>query len=157
MLKVEKDFEEFVELLNKFNVEYMIVGAYALALYTRPRNTGDIDIFINSSSENAKLLIKVIDEFGFENAGIEESDFITKGRIVQLGVSPIRIDIINDIDGVNFSDAYQRKETFQFGKVSANFISRLDIIKNKKASNRKKDQADLDELEKFDDTEKGKP
>ena len=150
MLKVEKDFEEFVELLNKFSVEYMIVGAYALALYTRPRNTGDIDVFINRSPNNAKLLIKVIREFGFENAGIEESDLITKGRIIQLGVSPIRIDIINDIDGIKFLDAYKRKETFQFGKVSANFISRLDIITNKKASNRKKDQADLDELEKFD-------
>lgn len=142
--------EEFVGLLNKFKVEYMIVGAYALALYTRPRNTGDIDIFINSSSDNAKLLIKVIDEFGFENAGIEGSDFTTKGRIVQLGVSPVRIDIINDIDGINFSEAYKRKETFQFGKLMANFISRLDIIANKKASNRKKDLADLDELEKFD-------
>jgi len=128
----------------------MIVGAYALALYTRPRNTGDIDIFINSSSENARLLIKVIKKFGFENAGIEENDFTTKGRIVQLGVSPIRIDIINDIDGIKFKDAYKRKESFQFGKVSANFISRLDIIANKKASSRKKDQADLDELEKFD-------
>ena len=97
MLKVEKDFEEFVELLNKFSVEYMIVGAYALALYSRPRNTGDIDVFINSSSKNAKQIIKVIEEFGFENAGIEENDFITRGRIVQLGVSPVRIDIINEI------------------------------------------------------------
>ena len=154
MLKVEKDFEEFVELLNKFDVEYMIVGAYALALYSRPRNTGDIDIFINSSSKNAKPLLKAIKEFGFENAGIEESDFTIKGRIVQLGVSPVRIDIINDIDGIKFLDAYRRKETFQFGKVSANFISRLDIIANKKASNRKKDQADLDELEKFVDNDK---
>lgn len=150
MLKAEKDFEEFVELLNKFDVEYMIVGAYALALYSRPRNTGDIDIFINNSSANAAQLFKVLKEFGFENAGIEESDFTIKGRIVQLGVSPIRIDIINDIDGVKFLDAYKRKEIFQFGNVSANFISRQDIIANKKASNRKKDQADLDELEKFD-------
>jgi hypothetical protein len=156
MLKVEKDFEEFIELLNKHKVEYLIVGAYALALYSRPRNTGDIDIFISRDSENAKRLIKVIEEFGFENAGIKASDFTSKGRIVQLGVSPIRIDIINDIDGVKFSDAYQRKEIFQFGNVPANFISRLDIIKNKKASKRKKDQADLDELEKFDDSDKGK-
>lgn len=151
MLKAEKDFEKFVKLLNKIKVEYLIVGAYALALYTRPRNTGDMDVFINNSSENAKRLIKVIEEFGFENGGIEESDFITKCRIVQLGVSPIRIDIINEIDGINFLDAYKHKETFQFGRVSANFISRSDIIKNKKAGNRKKDQADLDELEKFDE------
>lgn len=153
MLKVEKDFEEFVELLNRFKVEYLIVGAYALALYSRPRNTGDIDIYINNSSRNAELLVNVIKEFGFENAGIEESDFTIKGRIVQLGVSPIRIDIINEIDGIDFSDAYKRKERCQFGKVTANFISRLDIVKNKRASNRKKDQADLDELEKFENNE----
>ena len=94
--------------------------------------------------------MKVIKEFGFENAGIEASDFTIKGRIVQLGVSPVRIDIINDIDGINFSDAYQRIKKFQFGNTTANFISRADIIKNKRSSNRKKDQADLDELEKFD-------
>jgi hypothetical protein len=82
MLKAEKDFEEFVELLNKFKVEYLVVGAYALALYSRPRNTGDLDIFINNSRVNAKLLVKVIKEFGFENAGIEESDFTTTGRIL---------------------------------------------------------------------------
>ena len=151
MLKAEKDFEEFIELLNKYNVEYMIVGAYALALYTRPRNTGDIDIFINRSKENSKLLIKVINDFGFEDAGIDESDFTFTGRIIQLGVSPVRIDIINDIDGVNFSDAYNRVERFKFGNVKANFISKIDIITNKKSSKRKKDQADLDELEKFKD------
>jgi hypothetical protein len=145
--------EEFIGLLNKYKVQYMIVGAYALALYTRPRNTGDIDIFINKSKENSESLMKVIKEFGFENAGIEESDFTFSGRIVQLGVSPIRIDIINDIDGINFSDAYERLEKFKFGNITANFISKIDIIKNKKSSNRKKDQADLDELEKFDEME----
>lgn len=149
MLRAEKDFEEFIELLNKHNVEYMIVGAYALALYTRPRNTGDIDIFINNSANNAKLILNVIKEFGFENAGIEANDFTIKGRIVQLGVSPVRIDILNEIDGINFSEAYQRIEKFQFGNAAANFISRADIIKNKRSSNRKKDQVDLDELEKF--------
>ncbi|HCY77249.1 MAG TPA: hypothetical protein DHV28_15115 [Ignavibacteriales bacterium] len=153
-MRAEKDFEEFIEFLNKSNVEYLIVGAYALALYSRPRNTGDIDIFINSSDTNVKLLLNVIREFGFENTGIEEDDFTTKGRIVQLGVSPIRIDILNEIDGIDFSEAFSRKKVFQFGNVMANFISRSDLIKNKKSSTRKKDQADLDELEKFDTDDK---
>ena len=83
MLKVEKDFEEFVELLNKFSVEYMIVGAYALALYSRPRNTGDIDVFINSSSKNAKQIIKVIEEFGFEKTEVEINTSYTGGHIMQ--------------------------------------------------------------------------
>ncbi len=150
MLKAEKDYEDFIELLNKFNVEYLIIGAYALAIYARPRNTGDIDIFINNTEMNARKLLAVIRAFGFEDAGIEEVDFTTKGRIVQLGVSPVRIDIINDIDGVDFLSAYKAKATYQFGRVFADFISKTDLIKNKRASNRKKDIADLDELEMFD-------
>ena len=149
MLQAEKDFEEFIELLNKHQVEYMIIGAYALALYARPRNTGDIDIFVNNTKENAELLMKVVRDFGFGETGIEENDFLVSGRIIQLGVSPVRIDIVNDIDGVNFSDAYKRVEKFHFGSLIANFISKSDLIKNKLSSNRKKDQADLEELKKF--------
>jgi len=127
----------------------MIIGAYALALYARPRNTGDIDIFVNNTKENAELLMKVVRDFGFGETGIEENDFLVSGRIIQLGVSPVRIDIVNDIDGVNFSDAYKRVEKFRFGSLIANFISKSDLIKNKLSSNRKKDQADLEELKKF--------
>ena len=146
-MKAEKDFEEFIGLLNKNKIEYMVVGAYALALYAKPRNTGDLDIFINRSPENASRLISVLNEFGMEGTGIYEKDFLTDGRIIQLGVSPVRIDIINSIDGVEFSDAYPRLEKVRFGSTTANFISREDLIKNKSASNRKKDQADLEELQ----------
>ncbi len=151
MLKAEKDFEEFIKLLNKNSIEYMIVGAYALALYAKPRNTGDLDIFINRSNKNTSGLMKVLEEFGFEGAGISEKDFLTEERIIQLGVSPVRIDIINSIDGVEFDDAYQRIEKVRFGSTTANFISRKDLIKNKSSSTRKKDQADLEELEGIDD------
>ena len=146
MLKAEKDFEEFIELLNKHKVKYMIVGAYALALYARPRNTGDIDIFIGRSDNNADLMLNVLKELGFESTGITKADFITEGRIIQLGVSPVRIDILNSIDGVIFEEAYERVEKVRFGNATANFISREDLIKNKSSSKRKKDQADLEEL-----------
>ena len=151
ILKAEKDFEEFIELLNKNKIEYMIVGAYAFALYAKPRNTGDLDIFINRSKKNASGLIKVLEEFGIKGTEISEKDFLTEERIIQLGVSPVRIDIINSIDGVEFSDAYPRIERVRFGSTTANFISREDLIKNKSSSNRKKDQADLEELEGIDD------
>ena len=147
MLKVEKDFEEFIELLNKHNVQYMIVGAYALALYAKPRNTGDIDIFLSRTEANANLMLIVLKEFGFESAGISKEDFLTEGRIIQLGVSPVRIDIINSIDGVSFAEAYERVENVRFGDTKANFISKEDLIKNKLSSNRKKDQADLEDLQ----------
>jgi predicted nucleotidyltransferase len=147
MLKAEKDFEEFIELLNKHNVQYMIVGAYALALYAKPRNTGDIDIFFSKTEANADLMLIVLKEFGFESTGISKEDFLTSGRIVQLGVSPVRIDIMNNIDGVSFTEAYKRVENVRFGNTTANFISKEDLIKNKLSSNRKKDQADLEELQ----------
>lgn len=146
MMKVEKDFEDFIELLNKHKVEYMIVGAYALALYAKPRNTGDIDIFVNRTESNANLVLNVLKEFGFESIGITREDLLLEGRIIQLGVSPVRIDILNSIDGINFIDAYSRIEKVKFGNTVANFISREDLIKNKSSSRRKKDQADLEEL-----------
>lgn len=148
MLKAEKDFEEFIELLNKHKVEYLIVGAYALALYSKPRNTGDIDIFINRTDKNAGLMLEVLNDFGMTDIGITKDDFLFEGRIIQLGVSPVRIDIMNQIDGVNFKDAYKSIQKVKFGSTVANFISKYYLIQNKIHSNRKKDQADLEELQK---------
>jgi hypothetical protein len=147
MLKVEKDFEEFIELLNKHKVRYMIVGAYALALYAKPRNTGDIDIFIRRTDTNADLMLKVLREFGFQSTEINKNDFINESSIIQLGISPVRIDIMNNIDGVLFDDAYQRIESVRFGNIIANFISKADLIKNKLNSKRLIDKADLEELQ----------
>jgi len=149
MLKVEKDFEEFIELLNRNNVKYMIVGAYALALYAKPRNTGDIDIFVQRDENNTEKILQVLIQFGFEGIGITRSDLLTEGKIIQLGVSPVRIDIMNSIDGINFSDAYPRIKKVNFGNTAANFISYEDLIQNKLSSNRKKDQADLEELQNY--------
>jgi len=149
MLKVEQDFEDFIELLNKNQAKYMIVGAYALALYAKPRNTGDIDFFIQRDEENSIKIVNTLIEFGFGETGIKKEDFLIKGRIIQLGVSPVRIDIMNNIDGVEFKEAYPRVNKINFGSTIANFISYEDLIKNKLSSNRKKDQADLEELQNF--------
>jgi len=91
-------------------------------------------------------MLNVLVEFGFESVTITTEDFLTEGRIIQLGVSPVRIDIMNSIDGVNFVEAFQRIEKVRFGDTTANFISREDLVKNKSSSKRKKDQADLEEL-----------
>jgi predicted nucleotidyltransferase len=149
MLKVEQDFEDFIELLNKNQAKYMIVGAYALALYAKPRNTGDIDFFIQRDEENSIKIVNTLIEFGFGETGIKKEDFLIKGRIIQLGVSPVRIDIMNNIDGVEFKEAYPRVNKINFGSTIANFISYEDLIKNKLSSNRKKDQADLEELQNY--------
>jgi predicted nucleotidyltransferase len=151
MLKAEKDFEEFIGLLNKNKINYMIVGAYALALYAKPRNTGDLDIFIERSENNAKSMLKVLKEFGLESLEITKEDFMTEGRVLQLGVSPVRIDIMSSIDGIEFNTAFNRIEKVNFGSITANFISKEDLIKNKSSSKRKKDQADLEELQSGND------
>ena len=147
MMKAERDFEEFIELLNKHKVKYMIVGAYAFALYAKPRNTGDLDIFIERSDENADLMVRVLTEFGLKSLEISKNDFIAEGRIIQLGISPVRIDIMNIIDGVSFSEALNRIEKVKFGDSIANFISKADLIKNKLSTNRLKDKADAEELQ----------
>lgn len=145
-MKVEKDFEDFIELLNKNEVNYLIVEAYALALFAEPRNTGDIDIFIERSKKNAGKILDVLNEFGFAGLDLSLKDFMSKDMVVQLGVQPVRIDIITSISGVNFEEAFKFKEEKEFGKTTANFISKEFLIKNKKASARHKDLADLELL-----------
>lgn len=145
-MKVEKDFEDFIELLNKNEVKYLIVGAYALALFAEPRNTGDIDIFYDRTKINAKKILKVLKDFGFQSLELTIDDFIQKEVVIQLGVPPVRIDLISTISGVNFKEAYLFKEGKQFGTTMANFISKEFLIKNKKATARKKDFADLELL-----------
>lgn len=145
-MKVEKDFEDFIKLLNKYDVKYLVVGAFAVALYSEPRNTGDIDIFIESTKENAVKIINVLKEFGFESLNFDTNDFIEDNTVIQLGVKPVRIDILTSISGVKFQDAFKFKNVKQFGLSVANFISKEFLIANKKSSARKKDLADLEIL-----------
>ena len=145
-MRVEKDFEEFIELLNKQKVKYLIVGAYALALYSEPRNTGDIDVFVESSKENAEKILKVLELFGFGEIGITFEDLISENMVVQLGVPPVRIDILTSISGVKFKEAYNSKVEHKFGNSKTYFLSKENMIINKKASGRKKDLADLESL-----------
>lgn len=146
-MKVEKDFEDFIKLLNKFEVRYLIVGAYAMALYAEPRNTGDIDFFYDRSQINVDKLLKVLCEFGFSNLNIKQKDLIEKNIVFQLGVQPVRIDLISSISGVEFKPAFNSKTQTMFGNTTAYFISKEFLIKNKRAVGRKKDLADLDLLE----------
>jgi len=91
----EKDFVDFIELLNAHQVEYMVVGAHALAFHGRPRHTGDLDIWIKPSSANADKMVKVLKDFGFGSLDLTKEDFIKKNNITQLGYPPLRIDILN--------------------------------------------------------------
>ena len=142
-MRVEKDFEEFIELLNKHKVRYVIVGAYALAFHVRPRMTGDIDFLVAGTIGNVEKLMRVLDEFGFGNVGLTRADFLDPNRVVQLGFEPNRIDILSEIAGVDFADAYRKKVQGSFGKQKAWFLSSSDLLKSKRAAGRPKDKADV--------------
>jgi hypothetical protein len=132
--------------LNSHNVEYLIVGGYALAFHGAPRYTGDIDIFIKPDKQNAQRVMKALDEFGFGSVGIELSDLEYENKVIQLGVPPVRIDIITSISGVTWNDAYSSKVNGQYGDVPVEFIGLTQFIRNKKSIGRKKDLADLEAL-----------
>jgi len=125
-MKIEKDYEEFIELLNKHKVKYCIIGSYALAYHARPRYTKDIDFLIEISPENAKKIISALNEFGFASLKLTEQDFLEKGNIIQLGYEPVRHG--------------------QFGDQKTFIIDRKNLIKSKQISNRTQDAADIELL-----------
>lgn len=147
-MKTEKDFEEFLELLNKNNVKYAIVGAFALAIYSKPRYTKDLDILIEPEEENVKKLLNALKEFGFEEINVKTEDLTKKEQILQLGYEPIRIDILTSIPGCSFKEVWKNKVEEKYGKTPVYFIGKKELIKNKKTSKRKQDIADLELLEK---------
>lgn len=146
-MKLVKDFEEFIELLNKNEVKYLVVGGYAFAIHAYPRFTNDIDFFVLSTKPNVDKIISVLKEFGFDISSISADDLLKKDKVVQLGEPPYRIDLLTSIDGVDFGDAWKRKIRGKYGDQVIYFISKEDLIRNKKASGRKKDLDDLNELE----------
>jgi predicted nucleotidyltransferase len=139
-----QDFEDFVKLLNHHQVEYMVVGGYALAFHGKPRNTGDLDIWINISGKNATRMLKVLKDFGLASMGFEKDDFLKTGYISQIGYPPLRIDILNNIDGVEFLHAMEGMQKIEVEPgFIINYIGLKDFITNKQASGRSQDLSDI--------------
>ncbi|MCI0450740.1 MAG: nucleotidyltransferase [Chlorobi bacterium] len=139
-----------MKLLTENEVEYLVVGGYAVSFHSRPRYTDDLDIWINKTTENLHKLINTLNQFGFQNISIDESDFLNKAKVYRIGNPPLRIEILNEIDGIKFDDAIKNKVTGKYEDLTGiSFISLGDLIKNKKASKRKKDKHDLDYLETY--------
>jgi len=144
-----EDFEDFVKLLSKYEAEYMVVGGYAMAFHGKPRYTGDLDIWINISEDNAKKLLKVMEDFGMASLGFRKEDFLEPGYISQIGQPPLRIDILNSIDGVSFEEAYKNRQKIAEGDLEISFIGLQELIRNKMASGRKQDMQDIREIKKI--------
>lgn len=145
-MKVEKDYEELLRFFNKNKVRYCIVGAYAVAFYAKPRYTKDMDILVEPDIENATRILKALDEFGFKSLHLSERDFSQRGKIIQLGYEPIRVDIVTSIQGCTFKHVWRNRTPGAYGRERVFFIGIKELIKNKRASRRKQDKVDLEIL-----------
>src|SRR5947207_360724 len=137
----------FLDLLRAFaaaDVRFLIVGAYALALHGRPRATGDLDVWVDATAENARCVMNALREFGAPLDQIAESDFASPGVVYQIGVPPGRIDILTQLTGLTFADAWPERLQKPFGDLEAPFIGRAAFLKNKRATGRAKDLGDIE-------------
>ncbi|TWT86283.1 hypothetical protein Mal64_38230 [Pseudobythopirellula maris] len=140
------DFKEFFELLRSEGVEYLLVGGFAVNLHGHVRATGDIDAWVKPSEENAARLASVLRRFGLSGATVDAAALAEPDRVFQIGVPPMRIDLLTGISGLEFADAYSRRLATEIDGVSISVISLDDLRTNKKASGRPQDLADLDRL-----------
>ena len=145
-MKLDKDFNEFVELFVAKGVRFLVVGGYALAAHGYPRATDDFDAWVWANSENAEKIVECLAEFGFGSLNLSTDDFTTLDRVVQLGYPPYRIDIITSISGVEFENAWANRLVVDVDGMQVPFIGRDDLLTNKRATGRPKDLLDVERL-----------
>ena len=146
MVQIPPDWLEFLKLLNSRGVRYLVVGGHALAYHGAPRFTSDLDCLFFVDAANVELLGSVIREFGFQLSTEQEQGLGDVRSVFRMGHVPFRIDLLNEIDGVTFADAWERREIGELGGVEVPFIGRADLIATKLASGRTKDLADVEAL-----------
>lgn len=139
-------FKEFIQSLRVNQVRYLIVGGYAVALHGHPRYTKDLDVWIESTPDNATKIVKALEHFGFGSLGLKESDFLVPRQVIQLGYPPNRVDILNSIPGVEFADCYASRVGVDLDGLTVDFIDLDNLKKNKRATGRAQDLADLENL-----------
>jgi hypothetical protein len=138
---------DFVDLLRAFiaaDVRFLVVGAYALALHGRPRATGDLDLWVDATAENAARVMDALAALGAPLAAITAADFSSPGVTYQIGVSPGRIDLLTELTGLSFADAWPDRQRGAFGDIQVDYIGRAAFIRNKRATGRLKDLADIE-------------
>jgi hypothetical protein len=138
---------DFVDLLRAFvaaDVRFLVVGAYALALHGRPRATGDLDVWVEATAANARNVMKALASFGAPLAEVDEADFTREGITYQIGVPPGRIDLLTELTGLTFAEAWPDRIRRPFGSVDVDFIGRDAFIRNKRATGRPKDLGDIE-------------
>ena len=145
-METSKDFSELLALFNAQGVDFIIVGAYALAHHGSPRYTGDLDILLRPDRENAARVLKALQAFGFGGLDVTVDDLASPDRVVQLGYPPVRIDLVTSLTGVTWEEAAAGRVTGRYGDVPVSYLGRNELIRNKRALGRKKDEADIEAL-----------
>lgn len=147
-MRVEKDFEDFLKLLNKYNVKYCIKGGFAVVYHSRPRFTDDIDILVFPSQKNSVKVKLAMEEFGVDVSNLEDEYFATKGNFYQIGVAPVMIHIVNNLEGVNLNTVFRKRVRAKYGNTNTYFIGLDELIKNKTSTGRPQDKIDAEILKK---------
>ena len=147
-MKVSADFKDFLKLLNEKKVEYLLIGGYAVGYHGYPRPTGDMDIWIRLSNENALLAAEALEDFGYAKKEQSLPVLLKPDQILRMGFPPFRLELSTGIDGVDFDDCYADRVFLQIDDVPVTLIALKDLLINKRAAGRLKDLADVEELEK---------
>jgi len=147
---VNSDFTDLLKLFNDNNVRYLVIGGYALIQYAEPRFTKDLDLWISTDTTNATATYKALKSFGAPLVGLTEADFTEEGYFYQMGVAPIRVDILMGIPGGDFEKAWKNRNEVDFDGLIVPFISKQDLIATKRASGRQSDLMDADLLSESD-------
>ncbi|MEZ4963482.1 MAG: nucleotidyltransferase [Saprospiraceae bacterium] len=155
-MTLDKDFREFIGLLNEHEVKYLVIGGYAVNFHGYPRYTRDIDFWIWLTDENIRNLLEAIQAFGFGSLGLTTEDFSDPENIIQLGYEPYRIDLLVDVEGVDFEECYARKSDVEIDETKVSFMSLQDLIEAKKTAGRLQDLADAQQLENIEKRKKKK-
>ena len=144
---MNSDFEELLSIFNENGVKYLVVGGHAVMLYTEPRYTKDLDVWIDATAENGERVYRSLLAFGAPLAGLTAKDFSEEGSFYQMGIPPVRVDILMSIDGVSFAEAWPNRQPSKLGKAPAWFIGRAELKRNKRAVGRHIDLHDAELLE----------
>ena len=146
---LNEDYRDMLQILLGNRVRFLVVGAYALGAHGYPRATGDFDLWVDTSADNSRRIYTSLAEFGAPLTDISETTFTEEGIIFQIGIAPRRIDIMTHIDGVGFEKAFHNRQTIEIEGLLIPFISRDDLITNKRSTGRAKDLLDADSLAKL--------
>lgn len=146
-MKLNRDFKEFIECLNKSEARYLVIGGYAVAHHGRPRYTKDLDIWLEPGHENGARVVAALAKFGFQSLGLTAADFVEPDTIIQLGYEPQRIDLLTSARGLDFEDSWNECCTIQVEGVPIRILGLAQLLINKRAVGRPQDLADVEALE----------